>query len=305
MNLGLALLIPWLLVKILQGNFFSRQGLLVSSVFLSLIAFRETIEYGQTSLLVFALMLAAWYWGQRHPICGGISLGIALSKYSLTFPVALLFVYKKWLKAAIISALVQVVTAWLLALITQTSLLDIARSYVQVFNLHKSLPGVHLSASVFEAWGLPSFGWLVAFSVLIFALLVKWYFGQKDSRVRFSHITEFNLVTIIALWNLLTFYHRRYDNIIGILFIALLVLCVPRANVQGAGSIFYSLLSRSKWVVYGLSVGIGLIWVMPVYLLVGEQLYRILYTLANLVALALATWLLFRIRLVETKGQIY
>ena len=296
LNLGLALLVPWLIVKLLRQNLLSWKGWLVLTVFFSLIATREALEYGQTSILILVCMLAGWYLGQHHPVVAGLLLGIALSKYSLAFPVFLLFVYKRWFKGLAVSIAVQLVGILAVATSGKTSPFDVIESYIQILKLHLGLPGMHLTGGILKNLGVLSSVILLVGSVVVLTLLVHWYLSHLDLGIPSDCIAEFNLVTIVMLWDLLVFYHRRYDNVAGILFVALVILCVHGRVDEFAIGIPFGLSYRLRVLVYVVTGLISLAWIMPTYLLLGDQLYVYSFQLANVTALAVSIWLLFKIR---------
>ncbi len=112
---------------------------------------------------------------------------------------------------------------------------------------------------------------------------------RESIRLRASG--ELLLLTIIMLWNLLMFYHRRYDYVLGILLIALVVLKIgePADEFELAGS--------QKRGVLLITALVAIVWILPLYLALGDVLYLYLFNLASLAALALAVWLLFRLRI--------
>ena len=302
LNLGLALLVPWLIVKLLRQNLLSWKGWLVLTVFFSLIATREALEYGQTSILILVCMLAGWYLGQHHPVVAGLLLGIALSKYSLAFPVFLLFVYKRWFKGLAVSIAVQLVGILAVAISGKTSPFDVIESYTRILKLHLGLPGMHLTGGLLKTLGVLSAVILLVGSVIVLIILVTWYLSHRASGTRSDYVAEFNLVTIVMLWNLLVFYHRRYDNVAGMLFIALVILCVHGRVDELAIGIPFGLPYRLRVLVYAVTGLISLAWIMPTYLFLGDPLHVFSFQLANVVALAVSIWLLFAIRQTDVDG---
>lgn len=63
--------------------------LFIFLIYIDLSATRIAVENGQTTLLVFLLMLVAVLYAPRDWRISGLALGLALSKYSLSLPIFL------------------------------------------------------------------------------------------------------------------------------------------------------------------------------------------------------------------------
>lgn len=268
----------------------SYESLVLLLVALSLIATRETLELGQSTIFVLAAMLAGLAIADRSQIGGGLLLGIALSKFTLIFPGLLIFLYKRHYRGALAAVAVQLLGTALLALIAHTSFLEIVTAYFRLLSAHAGMEGMHLGQGL-----LQNREWLQIAFVLLSVVLVGGGLaylarrGQTAMPVSPASGT-FILLVIGLLIGLLAFYHRRYDFMAGIPFLALIIL--PGSQL---GERF--VLSRQQWVtVQATAALIAGVWILPLYLLTSPILYVYIYQVAVLAALGLSFWLLYRLR---------
>jgi len=193
---------------------------------------RNIAGNGQTSLLIFPLMMLALVSMRRSWLVSGLWLGLALSKYSLSLPVFIFFIIKKQYRAALTALLVQALAVLLLAALTHTSPLAIPFEYWQILRVHTSLPGIHL-ASLFT--GSPTAGFLAAIAVTAAALRLSCLVPASQRRDPGKHwleqFSDNHLLSVLLLWTLLVAYHRAYDSFIAIVFFAMMVYGLSRENV--------------------------------------------------------------------------
>ena len=287
-NLGLVLLNGALVVRLFGGKFLSAPGLLLVLVFALFVATREVIETGQTTLLIFAFILMALLMGQRHPVAGGVWLGLALSKISLAFPAFLFFLYKRWFRGLFVSILVQLLGFVLIALIGKTSPLDTALAYLGIMLLHSDLPGYHLTSGILLHVGPFAVPIVLLGSIGLWSLLIIWYRARRPAAEPYRSAAALVLFIIVMQWNLLTFYHRRYDNCLSILFLALVLLWIdgPRRLFQ--------ISTRQQRLINTVALISTIVWIVPLYQVIDIDAYKALYNLCSLAALAASVWLLFR-----------
>ncbi len=110
LNIILMLVTGWLAIRHVPfgGVKLPRiQELLIFLVYFDFSATRIAIENGQTTLLVFLLMMVALIFSKRAWYVSGLALGLALSKYSLSIPIFLFFLYQKNFKALLLAIAVQ------------------------------------------------------------------------------------------------------------------------------------------------------------------------------------------------------
>lgn len=236
-NLALLLAIPWLLAGWLKPG---QRPAGTDIVFLTALVFalfgtRNSTVNGQTSLLIYALMLASLISAERSPLGSGIALGIALSKYSLSLPVFLLFVLERRWKALFIALLVQVAALLFLSAFTRESPFQVLDAYRQIMLIHADMPGIHL-ASLFPTHSLARKISEVGITLLTMAALVV--LGRRKStgahQFRFDAFTHNNRLVfdLLVLWTLLVAYHRAYDSFI-LLSVLLNTMLVFRAFEAG------------------------------------------------------------------------
>lgn len=200
--------------------------LLVFLVFMGLFGTRNVIANGQTSMLVFCLMLLAWKWSEKHQIWSGLSLGLAISKYSLALPVFLLLVYRRRWLAIITAGIVQGVGLLIIWMLTGSPPWQIVGSYFRIMKVHTILPGVHLGSLLYDYYSPSMEGALIiVFTVLVGVPLGLWYWKRR--RQPYNMVPEpwqdWHLLSIGMLWTLLVAYHRSYDTFTVTLLLGLLL----------------------------------------------------------------------------------
>lgn len=236
-NLLLMLLTGWMVLRLLPfaGVKLSRSNeLLLFLAYFDLSATRIAIENGQTTLSVFLFMLFAILYAKKSWRITGLSLGIALSKYSLSLPVFLFFVYKRKLKILLLAVSVQLVGVLGLATIAQTSPVVIVMENVRLFFDILNQPGVFVNlASILNAITQNSLLAQTAVFVMtafVFVLFFLWLRGRKLKNTS-DEVMDFHILTILFIWTILVGYHRIYDTLILIFFFVLVFKGLAYPNI--------------------------------------------------------------------------
>jgi hypothetical protein len=230
-NICLGIATPILLIKILPLVKKSDQWLL-AFMFWGLLATRAAIGPGQTTLIIFFLMLVALLFKEYWAVAG-VALGLALSKYSLAFPVFLLFCFQKKWRACIVSVVVQLVGIGLMSLITLTSPWEIYKEYYHMLIVHADQGGINIAAY---------FGQDLIINIFLFiatiALGVLICF--KSSSIRSKNFYP-QVSVILILWFLLAVYHKQYDALVFILFISFVLFGINN-KIWNMSSCWYKIL---------------------------------------------------------------
>jgi hypothetical protein len=234
-NLCLTLLIPWLVIKLLpqQNSLTTFHKLLIFFVFFILQGTRIANWVGQTTLLVFFLMLSALLVAGKNKFLAGVLLGMALSKYSLAISVFLFLLLEREYLILIIGLVVQLLGVAIVSLIgNHTPLLTIGY-YLRMIGHHTSLPGIHL-ATLFPANDQLTF--IIAFVTFLAVVICLWIIGYQpgsktadgDNEFTFA---ELHILSILTLWSLLAVYHRAYDTLVVIVFVSLLIYGLSKPSL--------------------------------------------------------------------------
>jgi len=235
-NLILMLITAWLILRRIPfaGVQLTRMDeLLLFLVYFDLSATRIAIENGQTTLLVFLLMLIAVLYGERSWPMAGSALGIALSKYSLSLPAFLFFLYKKNFKVLFLAIAVQVLGVLGLAIIGRTSPITVVQENVRLLFQLFDQPGVHLARflEIFTDNKLLTEIPVLLMTLLVFLPLFLWLRGRNTAPGTAQDVIDFHVLTILFIWTMLVAYHRLYDTLILIFFIALVFKGLAYPNI--------------------------------------------------------------------------
>lgn len=218
--LCLACLIPFLTFRLIPYRIPRQMKWILVLVFLSLKSTRAAISTGQTTLLVFTLMLSVvLLWRKERWLLSGVCLGVALSKYSLALPVFLYALYKRRWRVALISFVVQFSGLLIVWGITGSDPMTIIKAYYAIAMEHAIMPGLHLQGV------LKPETWLHQWSPLLISLIVfpLIWLGWKRQRSK-SILHDTVVLVTLLIWGLLSTYHRIYDAVLIFPFITLMVV---------------------------------------------------------------------------------
>ncbi len=287
LNVLMTVLIALALARLLAIPALSWRTLGLWLLLVALIGTREVLEFGQTALIVLAAMLGALALTRRWPIAAGLLLGLALSKYSLSLPAAvLLLLYRHWLTTAV-AAVVQIAGALAIAVLARTPPLTMIYSYLQTARLHANLPGYNFTALLLKPLGAAGAAPVVLLSLIVLGALVWWLRGGGLGAGWNGGIstTALALLAVLLIWDLQAVYHRRYDHV------ALIVLAALMLRVWDGAP---PLPAAGRWGALAVFALLAGMWILPVYAATGEALYEALYELSLLAALALPMIILWR-----------
>lgn len=222
LNTLLMLVAPWLTLWLAEQHDIklSRWGqLAVAVAFYAIAAPRFVVGYGQTSMFVYDVMIGALLLYRSHPLGAGVALGIALSKYSLVFPILLLFAYWRQWRVLAVAGAVQVLGLLAINVLGGTTPLTTIQAYLALALEHTAKSGIHIG-SLYNGSALFRVLAPIGLTLVIGA-------GFYRLRSQFASFGEFSLIVIGLLWGVLVVYHRMYD---GLLILPFLVLLVWGAN---------------------------------------------------------------------------
>lgn len=219
-NCLIVLAIPFLAIQLFPKlrSLPLKNKVLFVLIFLSLFGTRNTIGNGQTGALVCATMLLAI--STNKDWLGGIALGIALSKYSLSLPAVMLLMLEKRYCKIVGGLLLQILGLLLLGFITSEPLGNILKAYLVIAQSHLGQPGIHIAATFSRGWS----GWLLTFLLSAVVIGAIYFFLSKakySPSLLARPLLRPIMFNILMLWILLVTYHRAYDTLVTITFISL------------------------------------------------------------------------------------
>jgi hypothetical protein len=235
MDLILMLITGWLVLRYIpfRGIQLSRlDEVLIFLIYFDLSATRIAIENGQTTLLVFLLMLLTLITIDRAWHISGVSLGLALSKYSLSLPIVLFFLYKKKYKSFLLAIFIQLLGVLGLSAVSHRSPVTIIYENIMLFFRLFNQPGIHLSRW-FEFLSTNHFISVIPaliMTALVFIPVLLWTRGSINKAApRVQEVLDFHILTILFIWTMLVAYHRLYDTLILLFFVVLIFkgLAIP------------------------------------------------------------------------------
>jgi hypothetical protein len=261
-NIVLALLLPWLTFRSLPEaeNLTWTDKLLTSLIFYAMTSTRRALDTGQTTLLIVSLMVGALLLARKNWAVAGILLGIAMSKYSVTLPLFLFFLYQRQFRLIVTSLVVQLAALLSIAVMTSTSPLLIVDSYLRLFLQHLNGKGIHMGQ--FLPSGSP---WRLIVPIMGTLLLLGWVVqvlrrkqGKTSNFIKKSDDSFYawHILTILSLWALLVAYHRLYDVALILFFLVLMATGLRWSTA-------WQLSSRAKYLLSFLTMGIFFAFILP------------------------------------------
>lgn len=197
------------IIWLLRRTFFSKAQIFDFAVMMLLMIagtpYRNQLGVGQHTLFAFFFFMLAVYVDEKRPsekawintILTALCLFVSYFKYTLTAPLALLFLYRKRYKELAISVAAHVI-------LTAASALWLSKSFIYMIKAPLSV------ASALAAEGgldlgvlLGAKGGTVAAGLIFIALTVLVLKFPKDK--------EYLLFPLLVLWSLILTYHRTYD----------------------------------------------------------------------------------------------
>lgn len=224
-NLFATITILFLSVKLFGADWSLKTQYYLAGLLLIWAPFRVTLRMGQISLLITAGLLAALFArSKKKYIWGGIFLGLALAKYSLTLPFLLYFVWKKEWKMVITAVLVMGILTTVFALRLGMSPLEVTGDYLEVMSqtsisndaLFKGTteigPLLFIVTGGNQRWA----DYLSLFVVIVSLVAMGMVFRRKPH----CEDWHFAILALFALWFV---YHNTYDSVFCILPAAVLM----------------------------------------------------------------------------------
>ena len=221
-NLALIVAIPWFALRLLPPSLQLARPLawLAAFSFYAMKGPRESAATGQTSLLVFFLMIVTLLLRQSHWLWAGIALGVALGKYSLSLPVFLFLLWEKRFRLLGVALLVQLLGLLAVTALGDHSLVDTLRVNWSMVARHAVEVGVHVGYLLREYRIVAN---VVVAAITLLTLGMVWHTRQRGWLA--ADLLPVN--SALILWTVLAAYHRNYDALMVILF---LILCLSAAT---------------------------------------------------------------------------
>jgi len=205
-----------LLIKRIWGETWPRKThLYLGALLLCWAPFRVTVRYGQISLIVTALVLGALLaWKKNARLIGGLLLGLSLSKYPLTLPFALYFVWRREWKIALTAVLTVAALTEVFALRLGVSMFEVAAGYVRMMLQTSITNDAHFAGAteigplLFGLTGNERVSSWLNIALIAGALISMALVFRRAPKAEKLHLA---VVTFFSLWFV---YHRIYDAVI-------------------------------------------------------------------------------------------
>jgi|SRR5271157_445009 len=237
-NLALLGCVPFLVYRLFQdrGWLSPGEGIALTCALIGLSSTRNVTASGQITFLILDLMLGAVLLADRRPWLAGLLLGAALSKYSLSMGILLLFLLlEPKIRLVLTAVLVQLVGLLALMLLSGSGLLAIVHEYLLMVNLHAGMEGIHLAALARASGQAAAIG--LAWTLVVAAPIAFWRWKKAFRRYgeKLASLSRTHLVIILILWALLAVYHRAYDAMVIVVYLGLIAYLAKRSQSWNLG----------------------------------------------------------------------
>ena len=148
LSIALVLATPWLAIRLFASNLRLLPSMMLALVYYGLPGTRAAIVTGQTSVItIFLVLLTLWLLRSNRKLLGGLALGIALSKFSVSIPLFLFLIYKRSWPTLAVGLLVQGAAFAVFAILRRGSPLEVLSDFASIAGAHAADHGIHLTGS--------------------------------------------------------------------------------------------------------------------------------------------------------------
>ncbi len=160
---------------------------------------RNQIGVGQHTLFAFAFFLLAVYLSDKgNDAASGLALAVSYFKYTLTAPLALIFLYRRKWKSFGISVGIHIVLNIMAAVFLKESFIDMIVKPLKVSSALAGEGSIDISALLSGS----KTALILTFVLMCFLIIAALKPGNTDERVLFG---------LLLLTGLIITYHRTYD----------------------------------------------------------------------------------------------
>lgn len=219
-NLIFTGLILLLLRKTLMSDMDRYSFTILSLLMIAGTPYRNQLGVGQHTLFAFCFFLIALYFSEysskRNWILTTLALFVCYFKYTLTVPLALIFIYKKRYREIIISACMHIVLTVVGAVWLNDSFINMILKPLKVASAISADGGLDISA-IFAGSVI---AYILAAAIMVFLFILA---------LRLPEGYEKSFMAILVLWSLIVTYHRTYD------FFVMIVVAALFTELKGSG----------------------------------------------------------------------
>jgi hypothetical protein len=225
LNVASTVLIFYLLAQWISHPWPFKAHFILIALFLSWAPFRVTLRNGQLGLVITILILTMELAQRRQrDLVAGVLLGFSLSKFSLTFPFFLYYLFRGRWKIVAMTLLIPLILTQIYAFRMHQSLATIIVEYIRsLIQTQLANNSIYMGSSEIKPLllgltgenGTLSSGLSIAISLV--ALIVMTILFSRTPHCQNAHIA---ILTLFGLWAV---YHRVHDSILCVIPAALLV----------------------------------------------------------------------------------
>ncbi|RPH64530.1 MAG: DUF2029 domain-containing protein [Acidobacteria bacterium] len=213
-NLGLALLAPYLAVRVARPTAALSAAALPICMFLCWGGFRTLLQF---SLLTLVFGLLAMALADRRPTLGGLCLGLVLIKPQIAAPFFLWAVFTRRLRLVALALAVVTAGFALFCLRAQASPLMVVRRYLEILQMFYMGDATLIGLAQIRPLIALSSSNTVLVDVIALATAVAilsgiCVLGTVEGRRR--QVLLFSAPALAGIWSLLAFYHLTYGFIL-------------------------------------------------------------------------------------------
>jgi hypothetical protein len=220
-NIISAIVIVYLIeTQMLPQPIRSKRLAILALLFFASAPLSSAISIGQTTVLIFLMALAGFFALRKRQLLAGVLIGLALSKYSLVFPILMFLLLDRRFVALAVAVAMQLIGVLVFCFVVGTPLDTFLTNYFRLASIYIASPTEFNLHSRFVEWGLsPWIGLAYDLAGVIVTFGVIFLYVQYN-RHRSWMLDKVVLLPLLFAASLPFVYHRLYDGMVLILLAA-------------------------------------------------------------------------------------
>lgn len=191
---------------------------IITTLFISSTPWRNLVGNGQETLFSLCFfVIAVWFARQRRDCISGIFLALSFFKYTIIFPLLLLFIYKKQYRILFIAFLIHLVIHLLVSLWLGVNPLLLVKQSLAVASSLSDQGYLDFDA-FFSRMGITSPTFPTFFAAIVTSITIWVCLEYKEN-------DELLILNALSILSTVVIYHRPYDYVV--LLFSLILLFHP------------------------------------------------------------------------------
>ncbi|MCW1967479.1 MAG: DUF2029 domain-containing protein [Anaerolineae bacterium] len=304
LNILFSLGTVYYLTQLTEARNFKFGLLFIGAIFFSLRSTQYAFVFGQSTLLTLFSMCIALHYMNKNYWIPGIALAIALSKYSLGFPIGIVFFcWRQW-RAIFVAVVLHLTAMFIIGVITETSLLHTLQGHINHMLNHIKDPFLSyylLDGLLKDHPTINSIVVLFTTIILIFTITL-FYFNNKNIFFVAKKNLDLEALLVISVFNavnMLLISHRRYDQNVHIMFVAIILFNLLFSQLNPL-----VLSNRQQITLFAFILSCLFVWIFPMQLFISDVMEVKIYNVFCILVLVISYIFWVKCRIDQTRNSL-